>query len=101
MDYLYNKGDNIAYTVIALIVAVSGFLGFLCGALLFNESHESACSEELIELSKLKIQISDLQRELNQCKSVNAGKDALKCESVCAKQVKSALERQKQWNCDD
>jgi len=88
--------DKETHVTLALII-----LGFVCGALVFHESHESECAGELVELTKLRLKVSDLESQLTRCKAEKTGKAVIDSSAVCAKQVQDALKNAKAWHCED
>ena len=84
--------------IVALALAV---LGFVCGALVSNVTHESECASELVNLAKQRLTIDELRDDVQRCKSERAGVGAIDCTAVCAKQVKSALNTAREWACED
>ena len=84
--------------IVALVLAV---LGFVCGALVFNVSHESECAGEIVKMVKLQLENDKQRKMIQRLKATKTGGVVIDCQSVCAKQVKSALEKAKAWECED
>ena len=84
--------------IIALSLAL---LGFMCGSLLFHTSHESECAGELVELTKLRLKVTELESQLTRCKAEKIGKEVIDSTAICAKQVQEALKNAKAWTCED
>lgn len=84
--------------IVALVLAV---LGFVCGALVFNVSHESECAGEIVKMVKLQLENDKQSKLIQRLKAKQAGGAVIDCQSVCAKQVKTALEKARAWECED
>lgn len=84
-----------------IVPAILFIAGCLAGSLAMYTSHETECAQELIDLAKLRVEITELQNKLAICTANQTGKMVIDCKQVCAKQVKKALADSQAWACGD
>jgi len=98
MDYLYNKGDHVAYTVMVLIAAMSGFLGFVFG----YQDPAVLCADQVIEIDRLQKKLLECGEKQAKDSAIEVGKVTLEsCKLICDENVKEALDNYKDIMCDD
>lgn len=97
IDKLIDIKDQTLYAAVVVCVLACLTIGFLVG---YREPAD-ICSEYVVKLDREKEDHLKTNDELTQCKAKLAGGKVLDCVSVCDKRVKEALEKKKEWICND
>lgn len=97
IDLLLNLKDQALYIAVGFCVMTCITIGYI----LAYQEPADICSEYIVKLDQEKEDHLQTNDELTQCKAKLAAEKVLDCVSICDKRVKEALEKKKEWICND
>ena len=89
--------DQFTYSLVISVIIASVTAGYFLG----HRDPADICSAHIVKLDQEKEDHLQTNDELTQCKAKLAAEKVLDCVSICDKRVKEALEKKKEWICND